>query len=172
MRLYAEYDDPAPLVRAIHAARAWGDVRLDTYTPYYSPEIDRALATRPSRLGLVVFAGGIGAAATAYGLQWLLNGYLYPLNVGGRPPHFPLAFVPITFEMGVLFASFAAVISVFVGARLMRLWDPSRDVHGIESSTHTRFWLVAEPVGDHPDVAGLEQVLRQTSPHAVRMEVP
>jgi hypothetical protein len=51
-----------------------------------------------------VFAAGLGAVAGAYGLQWLLNAYLYPLDAGGRPAHFPLAFVPITFEMGVLFA--------------------------------------------------------------------
>jgi hypothetical protein len=170
MKVYAEYQDPAQLAKAIPAVRAWASVRLDAYLPYPVAEIDRALAGRPSRLSTAVFAAGLGGAAGAYGLQWLLDAYLYPLDVGGRPPHFPLAFVPITFEMGVLFAALTAFVSVIVGSRLLRLWDPSRDVEGIESATHTSFWLVVEPGEGAADLDALYSLLERSGARAIRME--
>lgn len=168
--VFAEYEDPRALARAIDDVRAWGEVRVEAYLPYHVPEIERALAARPSRVPYAVLAGGLAGAAGAYGLQWLLNGYLYPLDVGGRPPHFPLAFVPITFEMGVLFASFAAVAAVFIGGRLLRLWAPSSDVTGIESSTGWRFWLEVTPLDRAADVDALVEVVRRTHPLAVRRQ--
>lgn len=144
IRLYAEYADPDALARAVPDVRAWRPTRMEAYLPYPSAAVERALAEPPSRLSRFVLAAGLGAAAGAYGLQWLLNAYLYPLDAGGRPAHFPLAFVPITFEMGVLFASITAVASVIVGGRLLRLWHPSNDVDGMETATATKFWLEAQ----------------------------
>jgi hypothetical protein len=109
IRMYAEFEEPAELVRAIERIRAAVPVRVEAYTPYPVPEIEQALAARPSRLSTAVLIAGFTGACGAYGLQWLLNAYLYPLNAGGRPPHMPLAFVPITFEMGVLFAGLTAL---------------------------------------------------------------
>ncbi len=168
IHVFAEYDDPALLASAIHQVRAWGAVRVEAYTPYYVPELERALAARPSRLSIIVLVIGLGAATGAYGLQWLLNAYDYPLDVGGRPPHFPLAYVPITFEMGVLFASFAAVASVFVAARLLRLWHPSSDVPGIESVTGWKFWLEIVPIDRQYDLEGLLVLVERTHPIEIR----
>jgi hypothetical protein len=155
------------VVRAIDRARAGGATPIEAYTPYPSREVERALAARPSRLAPVVFAAGVGGAAGAYGLQWLLNGYLYPLDVGGRPPHFPLAFVPIAFEMGVLFASLTAFLGVIAGGRMLRLWDPSRDVEGIESATCTRCWLELETEAAGPELDRLTAALRDAGAIAV-----
>jgi hypothetical protein len=141
IHVYAEYADVDTLVRAIGEVRARRDVRLEVYSPYPVPEIERALVAPRSRLAVPVLVAGLAAAAAAYGLQWLLNAYLYPLDVGGRPPHFPLAFVPITFEMGVLFAALTAFAVLAIGGGLFRLWHPSREVPGIESATAMHFWL-------------------------------
>jgi hypothetical protein len=100
----------------------------------------------------------------------LLNGVLYPLVVGGRPPHFPLAFVPITFEMGVLFASFTAVLGVLWRGRLVRLTDDVQGTPGFESATRDRFWLeilAADPAFD-PDRTRADLV--ETG--ALRIELP
>ena len=107
-RILAQYEHEDALAAAIHQLHARGYRALDAYLPFPAIEVEDALTgsslARPSRLPYLCFLFGVLAAGTAYALQWLLNGYLYPLVVGGRPPHFPLAFVPITFEMGVLFA--------------------------------------------------------------------
>lgn len=140
----AEFTEPAQLVQAIRAMRGKGYCRLDAYTPYPSSEVEEALALQRPRLPWAIFFIGIGGAGFAYFLQWYLVAYLYPLNVGGRPPHFPMAFVPITFEMGVLAAAFTAFIGVLVRARVLRLWDPVFEVDGFERATIDRFWLEVE----------------------------
>jgi len=68
----------------------------------------------------------------------------YPLDVGGRPLHSAPAFIPITFEMAVLFGSLAALISAIVLGGLPRLWHPVFDIDGFERATIDRFWLAVE----------------------------
>lgn len=168
-RLLAQYLDEDALARAIHALRARGYHALEAYLPFPAVAVEDALTT-PSRLPYLCFGVGIGAAAAAYALQWLLNGYLYPLVVGGRPPHFPLTFVPITFEMGVLFASFTAFIGVLWRGRLVRLTDPVQGTPGFDSVTRDRFWLevsAADPAFD-PDRTRADLV--ETG--ALRIELP
>jgi hypothetical protein len=171
IRLYAEYATADDLLRAIRRVRIRQIGKLEAYTPYPVPGIDRALGAPPSTLSVAVLAAGFGAAFGAYGLQWLLQAYLYPLNVGGRPPHFPLAFVPITFEMGVLFASITAFVAVIVGGKLLRLWHPSNEVEGIESATGNQFWLELELVGPDIDLDQAEELLRTTEPLIIRRGV-
>jgi hypothetical protein len=50
--------------------------------------------------------------------------------------------VPITFEMGVLFAGLTAFIAVFALSGLPRLWHPLFEVDGFERATIDRFFLL------------------------------
>lgn len=168
-RILAEYPHEDALVAAVHRLRAGGYRALEAYVPFPALAVEDALTT-PSRLPYLCFFFGILAAGTAYALQWLLNGYLYPLVVGGRPPHFPLAFVPITFEMGFLFASFTAVIGVLWRGGLVRLTDGVQGTPGFQSATRDRFWLevsAADPAFD-PDRTRADLV--ETG--ALRVELP
>lgn len=139
--LLAEFETPETLARALLELRQHGFRKLDAYTPYSTELVREALGLPESRLGVRVFAAGTLGAAAAYGLQWYLVAYSYPLNVGGRPPHLPLAFVPITFEMGILCAAIAAFVSALWLGRLPRLWRPLFEVEGFESASRDRFWL-------------------------------
>jgi hypothetical protein len=140
-RLLAEFATPAQLAAAIRGLQEQGYRRLEAYLPYPAPEVDRALGGRPSRLPVAVFLAGMGAAGFTYFLQWYLIAYLYPLDVGGRPPHFPLAYVVITFEMGVLGAALLCFAAVLALGRLVRLTDDVQSAEGFESATGDRFWL-------------------------------
>ena len=140
-RLMAEFATGAGLAAAIRALRADGQGRLEAYTPVAVAEVEEALGQRPSRLPYVVFAAGIAGAGLAYFFQWLLVAELYPIDVGGRPPHFPLAFLIITFEMGVLAAALTAFAGVLVRGRLLRLVDDVQGTDGFESASRDRFWL-------------------------------
>lgn len=168
IHLFAEYEEPAAMVTAIAGVRAAG-ARVEAYTPYPVAAIETALGARSSRIARTILVVGVAAAAGAYALQWLLEAYLYPLDVGGRPPHMPLAFVPITFEMGVLFASIAAVAAVLVRGRLLRLWYPSCEVEGIESATGWRFWLEVVPARPD-DLLALERILERTGAISIRRQ--
>jgi hypothetical protein len=139
--LLAEFDGPEALARAV---RAFGGARipgLDAHTPYSTEVVRDALGLPESRLSPWVFGGGVIGAAGAYALEWFLVAHLYPLNVGGRPPHFPLGFVPIAFEMGVLLAAFAGFFGSLAAGRLVKLWDPVFECEGFESASQDGFWL-------------------------------
>lgn len=157
-RLLAEFPTEAQLAAAIRNLRGLGHRRLEAYLPFPSHEVEDALARPRSRLPIAVFVAGIGGASGAYALQWLVNAYLYPLIAGGRPPHFPLAFVIVTFEMGVLFAGLCAFLGTLVLGRLIRLLDDVQGTPGFESATRDRFWLevsAADPAFDAEATPGV-----------------
>lgn len=140
--ILAEFETMEALVAAIEVMRGHGYRRLDAFIPYPAHEVEHALHLRRSRLPFLIFAVGLTAAGGAYFLQWFLNAYLYPLNVGGRPPHFPLTYLIITFEMGILFAGFTAFFGVLGLGRLFRLWDPVFELDGFEGVTDDAWWLL------------------------------
>ena len=139
-------DDAA--ARVIRVMRERGITVVDAYAPFPSHAIEDALERRRSRLPIAVFVAGLCGAGGAYLLQWLLVAKLYPLVVGMRPPHAPLPFVIITFEMGVLCAALMAFLGTLVVGRLVRLTDDVQGTPGFESVTRDRFWLELANVDD------------------------
>lgn len=162
--LLTEFCTPEDLASAARHLRARGYERLDAYTPYSTEAVREALALDASPLSRLVFLGAVLGAGAAYFLQWYTTARLYPINVGGRPLHMPLAFVPITFEMGVLFAAFTAFFGVLGLGRLLKLWDPVFEVHGFESFSVDRFWLRVDEPDPTFDPARLQEELSPFNP--------
>jgi hypothetical protein len=155
--LMAEFSGPEALAEAIRQLRERGLAVTDAHTPYSTEAVREALGQRGSPLSLLVLAGGVVGAGLAYGLEWLLVARLYPLNVGGRPPHLPLSFVPIAFEMGVLLASTAAFVGALAWGGLVKLYDPVFEQDGFESATETGFWLRLDAAATESTRAELER---------------
>jgi hypothetical protein len=148
--LLLEFDEPEALARAARELQRKGYTGLDAYTPYSTEEVRDALPERKSWIPVVVLLAGLCGAGGAYLLQWYLVAYLYPLDVGGRPPHNPHAFVPKNIEIGVLCASFAAFFGVLWAGRLVRPWHPVFEAEGFESTSVDKFWL-SVPASDAPE---------------------
>ena len=108
----AEFESPGELLEAARRAREEGYGKMDAYTPYPDPRADGGARAPPTKLPLVVLAGGIVGCATALVMQWFAATVHYPINVGGRPLASWPMFIPITFELTVLFASLAAVLGM------------------------------------------------------------
>jgi hypothetical protein len=148
--LLLEFEGPEALARAARELQRKGYTGLDAYTPYSTEEVRDALPQRHSWIPYAVLLAGLCGAGGAYLLQWYLVAYLYPIDLGGRPPHMPLAFVPITFEMGVLCASLTAFFGVLWAGRLVRPWHPVFEAEGFESTSIDKFWL-SVPAADAPE---------------------
>jgi hypothetical protein len=139
--LLAELRTPEEMVAAIVELRRRGYREIDAFSPYPVKGAEEALGLPRSRLDWIVFPIAMLGAALAYLLQWWCNAYDYPLNVGGRPPNSAPAFIPITFEMGVLSAAVSGCIAFLVLCRLPELYAPVFDVDGFRRAGIDRFWV-------------------------------
>lgn len=156
----AEFEREGALLEAAQALRARGHRSVDLHSPYPLHGSDEALGLRRSTVPLVALVAGVVGALSGYLLQWWTVGVDWPLNVGNRPPHSPPAFIPVTFELGVLFAS----LSIFLGLlfayfRFPRVHHPLFEVEAFRSATVDALWLSAEVEG--PDAEPLASDLRR-----------
>jgi hypothetical protein len=145
----AEFEREGALLDAARALRARGHRSVDLHSPYPLHGSDEALGLRRSTVPLVALVAGVVGASSGYLLQWWTVGVDWPLNVGNRPPHSAPAFIPVTFELGVLFAS----LSIFLGLlfayfRFPRVHHPLFEVEAFRSATIDALWLSAEVEGD------------------------
>jgi hypothetical protein len=105
------FDDEAVLFPAVKKVRTAGYKIQDVYTPFPVHGLDHALGMRETSLHTAGFIYGITGTTTALtGISWILTSD-WPLNIGGKP-HFALpAWIPITFELTVLFAAVGMVLT-------------------------------------------------------------
>jgi hypothetical protein len=131
--------------RTLRTARRAHPIHLDIHSPYPLHGADEALGLRRSTVPLVALAAGVTGAVTGYALQWYVNAEAWALNVGGRPPHSPPAFIPVTFELGVLFASLSIFLGLVFGYfRFPRVHHPVFEVEAFRSASIDALWLSAE----------------------------
>jgi hypothetical protein len=105
------FKDEAVLFPAVKKVRTAGYKIHDVYTPFPVHGLDYALGLRETSLHTAGFIYGITGTSTALGgISWILTSD-WPLNFGGKP-HFSLpAWIPITFELTVLFAAVGMVLT-------------------------------------------------------------
>src|SRR6187455_2115406 len=105
------YDDEEVLFPAVKAVRNSGYKMHDVYTPFPVHGLDHVMGLKETDLHVAGFIYGIAGTSTALGFMgWIFTGD-WPVNFGGKP-HFALpAFIPITFELTVLFAAVGMVLT-------------------------------------------------------------
>ncbi|HCT22738.1 MAG: DUF3341 domain-containing protein [Chitinophagaceae bacterium] len=105
------FDEEDTLFAAVKKVRTAGYKIHDVYTPYPVHGLDKALGLRETSLHTAGFIYGITGTTTAISsISWIFTKD-WPLNIGGKP-HFALpAWVPIMFELTVLFAAVGMVLT-------------------------------------------------------------
>jgi mono/diheme cytochrome c family protein len=154
------FDSAQELLDAIPKVRARKLGRVEAYTPYPVHGIDAALGLRHSPLaGMVMVAGMIGAI-TALLFQWWTSAVDYPIVVGGKALFSWQAFVPIMFEVTVLFATFTAGLGMLLLLnRLPFFSHPLLTSKAIAAVTRDKFGLAIEAEGEAFDVEAAEAAL-------------
>jgi len=136
-----EFATPQGMLGAVRHLRRLGYKNLDTYSPYPVEGSSEALGLPRSRVALFVLVGGLVGATLGYLLQYFCNVYDFPINIGGRPPHSPPTFIPITFEVGVLLGAFSAFFGVMALMRLPKPYHPVFEVEAFRRASIDRFWV-------------------------------
>lgn len=105
--VYGHFTDELELLDAVKELKNKGIRIADVRTPFPVHGLDAALKFPRSNLPKIAFAGGlIGGAIGLFFQIWVFTRG-WPLNIGGKPYLALPSFVPVAFEMTVLFAAFA-----------------------------------------------------------------
>jgi len=142
--LMAEFDDPSALVAAAKRAHEAGYRKLDTFSPFPVEEAWEAIGHHDQRLSLIVLCGGIAGLLTGIGLQEWVHQLAYPINIAGKPLNSWPQYIPVTFELTILFASISAVLGMIILNGLPQPYHPAFNVPRFEHATRDKFFLLVE----------------------------
>jgi len=164
------FDTPDALMAAIPKVRDRALGKVEAYTPYPIHGIEKALGLRESPLGGMVMVMGVLGAATAMFFQYWMSAVDYPIVHGGKVPFSWQAFVPIMFEVTVLFATFTAGLGMLLLLNKLPFFGhPVLNAKAITGITRDRFALAIEAPEGTLDIAAAFQALEAAG--AVDLEV-
>lgn len=165
--LLAEYLTPEAVVEAARRAYAQGYRKMDAYSPLPVDGLAEAIGFTHNRLPVLVLIGGLIGAATAIGMMYYSSVINYPINIGGRPLASWPAWVPITFELTILFASLTAVLGMLGLNGLPMPYHPVFNAPGFATASRSRFFLCIEARDPQFDRAETRRFLETLGPKTV-----
>jgi hypothetical protein len=145
----AEFDSPEALLAATRAAYAAGFRVMDAYSPFPVEDLAEALGAHRALVPWITLSGGVLGALTGFGLQTWVHVSALPINVGGRPLLSWPMFIPVTFELAVLFAGLFTLVGLLVLNGLPRPYHPVFNVPGFARASRDRFFLCIEARDPH-----------------------
>lgn len=151
--ILAEFATPADLYHAAEKIRDAGYRRWDTYSPFPVHGMEEAMGFDRTILPLIVAVGGFTGAGLGFLMQWWMSAVDYQLVTQGKPFASWQAFVPITFECGILFSAFAALIGMLALNGLPRWNHPLMKKERFLSSSDDKFFVCIEAADGnfHPE---------------------
>src|ERR1700743_3086754 len=161
------FTDEEVLFPAIKKVRSAGYKIHDVYTPMPIHGLDHAMGLRETSLHTAGFIYGITGTTTALsGISWIFTRD-WPLNFGGKP-HFDLpAWIPITFELTVLFSAVGMVLTF---CYLCQLAPFVRKHHFNLRSTDDQFTMVIECT-DRSNEADIQAFLQSVGATGINTQV-
>lgn len=146
--ILAEFRNPKELIDAASAVERSGYKKFDTYAPFPIHGMEKAMGLKKSPLGWISFGGALFGFFGALLLMIWIMGYDYPLNISGKPYINPPIYVPITFELTVLFSAFATTFGIIALNNLPRFHNPLFNVERFEKATDDSFFVCIEASDD------------------------
>jgi hypothetical protein len=156
------FDSAELLVSAVPGIKAKVNAHLEAYTPYPIEGIDKILGLRKSPIGGMVLIMGVIGAISAIAFELWTSGFDYPLTTAGKPHFSWEAFIPITFEVTVLFATFTAGLGMLLLLnRLPMFRNPMLCAKSMPLITRDKYALAVESRGSELDVDAISDLFRK-----------
>ncbi len=166
-----EFDGPDSLITAVDTLRRSKEstesidsgpsiVAIDAFSPFPIEGLPESLRFVPTAMPQIIFAGGVIGGLSIYALEYWINLYAYPLNIGGRPLHSWPSFLPPTFECVVLGASVFAIGGLMRLCGLPRLHHPVFEVEAFRRASTDGFFLALQSDDQHVDTAEVAEHMK------------
>jgi len=123
------FDDEEPMLEAVHKINENNEQILDVLTPFPVHGLDKALGMKRTRIPFAGFFCGLLGGLTGFLFQAWVFTVDYPLVFGGKPYLSAPSFIPVTFELTVLFTALGIVAALLIksGLRPVRKFEPLND---------------------------------------------
>ncbi|MBX7147671.1 DUF3341 domain-containing protein [bacterium] len=138
--ILAVFNDQHQLLDAIKKVRAMGITKMDAFTPFPIHGIEDAMGLKRSWIPWATLVYGLTGATLAFTFETWTSAFDWPLNIGGKPFISWPAFIPITFEGGILIGGVLTVLTLFGVMKLPCFSKPVLDVR----LTNDHFGLMIE----------------------------
>ncbi len=159
----ARYADKDQLVEAARLARSNGYTRMEAYSPFPVEELFEILGHKDRRLPWAVFFGGLTGCLAGFFMQFYANVFDDKLNIGGRPFNSWPAFIPITFELTVLFAAITGFVTLLSRCGLPEIYHPVFNIPTFDRASLDSFFLCI--MADDPkfNIEEVSEFLKKTN---------
>lgn len=153
------YEDEDVLMDAIKTVRTSGVKIEEVYSPFPVHGIDEALGYKRSWLSIAAFLFGITGTTLALTMQIGMMGIDWPMIIGGKD-YIPIpSFIPVTFELTVLLASFG-MVGTFLGISNLKPWGKPR-IYDIRITDDKHVMAIDLDANKHSE-AEIKKVLSST----------
>ncbi len=139
--IIAEFSNPYELLKSAEKVRDAGYRKFDCHSPFPVHGLDAAMGLKPSKLGWFVAIGGATGGAVAILMQWWMSAVDYKVVTSGKPLFSFQAFVPITFELTILFSAFTVVFGMLIFNLLPRFNHPVFNSERFKKATDDSFFI-------------------------------
>lgn len=163
----AEYTDEHTLLAAARKVRDSGYTKTDAFTPFPVHGIDHALGIKPTVLPFIVLAMGLTGLGLAILMQIWMNAIDYPYIISGKPFASLPAFVPVTFEMTILFSAFTTFLGMWALNGLPRFSNPVFTNPRFDRVTNDRFFLHVDSRDKYFNRESVRELLAATKPESL-----
>ncbi|MGA2090158.1 MAG: DUF3341 domain-containing protein [Endomicrobiales bacterium] len=167
--LAARYENIDTFVAAVRRTTEAGYRRVETFTPFQVDGVAELLQQKEKMLPWVILCGGLFGGLSGFAMQYIAFALEYPLNIGGRPFNSWPAFIPITFELTILFSVLSAFAGFLFFNRFPELHHPAFNIPGFEKASSDSFFLCIMPGDDNYDVVRTRQFLQSTGPEELHV---
>jgi mono/diheme cytochrome c family protein len=155
----AEFSSVDTLLAACRRVRDAGYTKTDAYTPFPVHGIDEALGIKPTVLPFISLAGGLTGTSIALAMQIWMNAIDYPYIISGKPYISLPAFIPVTFELTILLASFGAFFGMLILNKLPRFSNPMFSNSRFDSATDDKFFLYIDSKDPRYEAQGVQKLM-------------
>lgn len=162
--LVAEFDDPDQLLEAATKAYKAGYRQMDAYSPFPVHGLSEAIGFKKCGVAPITLIGGLTGTFTAWFMQYFASTIHYRYDIGGKPFNSWPSFVPIMFELTILFGAFSALGSMLILNGLPMHWHPIFGAKRFERASSDGFFLCVESADRQYDPEKTKQFLNDLGP--------
>jgi hypothetical protein len=160
--LLAEYETATDLYHACERVRDAGYAAWDAHTPFPVHNLDKAMGLRRSIVPFIVAVMGFSGAGLGFLMQYWMSAVDYPLIISAKPFNSYPAWVPVTFELGILLGSFGAVFGMLGLNKLPQYYHSVFNSSRFHRFSDDRFFISIEARDPKYDLERTRKLLETT----------